>query len=325
MRNGMRALLMCAAVAMTCSTAGVVAAPPVARSFAAGYFVLEIDGIQAGFVSAVEGGLPFGDVIKLPSEDFFFKKQLANPGVRDIRLETGAGMDKSFYSWIALALQGQPARRNGAILTADFNGNVISRLEFQHALITEVGFPALDAGSKEPAHLSIVLTPDHTSLNRKASGKVGVKSPASQKKWLSSNFRLLVDGLNTTKVSKIDALTIKLPRTGFRDDGVCRLCEDFPPGEAAKIDFPHVIITLAESSAQSVYDWFEDFVVAGNNDDAKEKNGTLEFLTPDLQTTLFTLKLKHLGIFELMPVMDSGGIARLAAALYCESMELMAQ
>ena len=321
MQNGMRALLACAVMAIVWSNAGVAAAPPVARSFSTGKFALEIDGSLMGFVNTAEGGLAFGDVIKVPGEEFFFKKQLGNPGYRDIRLEFGADLDKSFYNWIAVALRGESLRLNGAILAVDFNGNVISRLEFLHAQITEVTFPALDAASKETARMSIVLSPDQTTLNRKASGKLGSKSSSIQKKWLPSNFRLTIDGLDTSKVTKIDALTIKLPRFG-RDDAECFRCEDLPPGPT-KVDFPHVIATIREP-AQSFHDWFADFVIGGNNDDSKEKGGTLEYFTPDLKTTLFTIKFSHLGIFEMMPVVDAGDfLPRLLVGMYCESMELL--
>lgn len=322
MRNGLKTLLFCAVMAIVWSNTGVGAAPPVdRRSFVSGRYALELDGNVVGMVNAVDGGLAFSDVIKIAGDEFFFKKHIGNPGFRDIRLEVGADMDKSFYNWIALAMQGEPARLNGAILAADFNGNVVRRLEFQRAQITEVTFPALDGASKETARMSIVLSPEETSLNRKASGKLSLTSSKTQKRWLSSSFRLSIDGVDSLKVTKIDALTITFPRITF---GECFRCEDLPPGPT-KLDFPHVVVTLTEP-ADSVYDWFETFVIQGNAGDADEKGGTLEYLTPDLKTALFTLKLRNLGIFELMPVVeDAGGatLPRLLAAMYCEAMELL--
>jgi hypothetical protein len=323
MRNGLKTFLFCAVMAIVWSNTGVGAASPVTRSYSAGRFALEIDGSVAGFVNAVEGGQAFGEVVKeAPGDDVFFKKHLGNPGFHDIRLEFGADMDKSFYNWIVLALQGQHFSLNGAIVGVDFNGNVISRLEFQHAQITEVGFPALDAASKDTGRMSIVLSPDQTVLNRKASGKLSVKSSVNQKKWLTSSFRLSIDGLDTKKVSKIDALTVKIPRIYFGDGSeVCLHC-DLPP-DLTRLDFPHLVVTIGEP-AESLYDWFERFVIEGNNDDSQEKGGTLEYLATDLKTVLFTVKLRNLGIFELMPVVDEGSaLPRLVAAMYCESMELV--
>jgi hypothetical protein len=304
-------------MAIVWSNTGVVAAPPVNRSFGAGKFAVELDGVTAGWLSSVEGGMAFGDVVKLAGEDFFFKKQISNAGYRDIRLEFGADMDPSFYNSIAQALQGQPVSLNGAIVGVDFNYNVISRLEFQHALITEVGFPALDATSKDAAKMSIVLSPDQTVLNRKVSGKINAKSPNTQKRWLPSNFRLSIDGLDSKKVSKIDALTVKLPRPA------CFRCEE--DSQSQKVDFPDLVVTMGEP-AESVHDWFEDFVIKGNNGDSQEKGGELVYLSFDLKTPLFILKFNHLGIFELMPVVNEANgssVARLLAAMYCESMEFV--
>jgi hypothetical protein len=276
----------------------------------------------AGFVNTVEGGLPFGDVVKEAGEDVFFKKHLGNTGVHDIRLELGADMNKSFYNWIALALQGEHISLSGAIVGVNFNGDVISRLEFQRALITEVGFPASDGISKDTSHLTIVLSPEQTVLNRKPSGKLDLKgaSTKAQARWLSSSFRLSIDGLDTKKVSKIDALTIKLPRS-VPGNLECLTCDNLPPGPT-KIDFPHVVVTAAEP-ADSFYDWFDKFVIDGDNADSQEKGGTLEYLATDLKTVLFTIKFRNLGIFELMQVVNPNGDSapRLMAAMYCESME----
>jgi len=320
MRNGLKVLLICAVMAIVWSNTGLVAAPPGARSFAAGRFGVEIDGSQVGFLNAVEGGLAFGDVVKEAGEDFFFKKHIGNAGFRDIRLEFGADMDKSFYDWIAAALRGEHFNLSGAIVGINFNGDVVSRLEFQRAQITEVTFPALDATSKDAARMSIVLSPEHTALNRKASGKLSVKSTRSQKMWLSSSFKLSIDGIDTTKVSKIDALTIKLPRVS---NGECFGCDNLPT--PPPVDFPHLVVTLGEP-AESVYDWFEKFVIDGNNSDSQEKGGTLTFLASDLKTTIFSIKFNNLGIFEMMPIVleaNASSVPRLLAAMYCESMEFM--
>ena len=319
MRNGMKALLFCAVMAIAWSNAGVAAAPPPTRSYNVGHFALEISGNVVGFVTGTEGGSAFGDVVKVPGEEFFFKKHLGNAGFRDIRIEFGADMEKSFYNSISLALQGQQVRLSGAIVGADFQGTVRSRLEFQEALITEVTFPALDATSKDAAKMSIVLSPEHTVLNRKASGKLSPPSVKTQKRWLTANFRFAIDGIDTTRVSKVEALTVKLPRITF---GECLHCDGVASGPT-KVDFPDLVITTGEP-ADSLYDWFEAFVLDGNNDDASERSGSIQYLASDLKTVLFTLNFKNLGIFDLMPVaVDAGGnaVPKLLTSMYCETME----
>ena len=315
----LRVLLVCAVSMMVWSAAAAQT-----RSFSAGSFVLELDGLQVGIVSGVEGGSVFGDVIKEEAgEDSFFKKHLGFGGYHDIHFALGPGMDKSVYNWIGQSLQGKASPMSGALLTVNFAGAIVSRLEFTRAQITEVTFPAADGSSREPARILIGLTPEQTFLNRSPGGTSSKFNQKATKNALSGNFKLAIDGLNTTRVSKVEALTIKLP---FRNNsqGECLHCGDIPA--PTPIDFPNLVLTLSQTGAESVEQWFQSFVISGENDDSKEKSGELTFLTPDLQTPLFTIKFNHLGIFELMPLVDGGSnIARLVAAMYCESMEFSGQ
>ena len=62
-------------------------------------------------------------------------------------------------------------------------------------------------------------------------------------------------------------------------------------------------------------------MIKGNSGQDQERNGTLEFLTPNLQDVLFTLDLRHLGIFKIAPEKaEAGGenIRRVKAEMYCE-------
>jgi hypothetical protein len=309
---------------MAWSGSGLLAAPAIVRSLSASRFALELDGVQVGLVTGVDGGSPFADVIKETGEEFFFKKHLGFPGYRDIRLEFGPGMDKSFYNWIAQALQGTAPPMNGAVLSFNFNGALVSRLEFTRAQITELTIPAAEAAAKEQVHILIGLTPEQTFLNRSPIGP-GLKLTNKTKNALAGNFKLTIDGVNTTRVSKVEALTIKLP---FKNNsqGECLNCGDIQA--PSPVDFPNVILTLAQTGAESFEVWFQNFVVSGDNDDSKEKSGEVTFLTADLQTPLFSVKFNHLGIFELAPVASTSSadnIARLVAAMYCESMEFSGQ
>lgn len=307
--------LIAAAVALTAPALN--AAPPPQRAFVAGSFGLELDGVFVGFVSRVEGGNPVGDVAKTAGEEFFVKKHLANVGVRDIALEFGGGMNPALYNWMKAALERKAGPKSGAILTVDFKGEVRSRLEFTHALITQVTIPAADATSKDPLRFGIRLTPEQTRL-APGSGKPATTKTPQQKLSLVSSFRLNIGGLDMSRASKVESLTIDLPLSR-NDVGDVR---DYDK-QAAAIDFPNVIVTLAASHAESVYDWLEDFVVQGNNGDEAEKTGSLEFLSPNLSTTLFELEFKQLGIFEIAPApaTNTDSIAKVLIAMYCERIE----
>ena len=81
---------------------------------------------------------------------------------------------------------------------------------------------------------------------------------------------------------------------------------------------------MAESHADDWYKWHEDFVIKGNCEEDKEKTGTLQYLSPNLKDVLFTLTLRHMGIFKLEAEKveaRSENIRRVKAQLYIESID----
>ncbi len=87
------------------------------------------------------------------------------------------------------------------------------------------------------------------------------------------------------------------------------------------LEFPNLVVTLADAKAGTFYDWHDSFVVRGNDADAQEKSGSLQYLAPDLKTTFFTVNFSHLGIFRLDRVSAASGspaIQRVVAEMYCE-------
>ncbi len=81
-------------------------------------------------------------------------------------------------------------------------------------------------------------------------------------------------------------------------------------------------MTLAEVGADSWFNWHKSFVIDGNCMQENEKNGSLEFLTPNRQTVLGTLKFKNLGIFKIAPddTQAADTARRVKAEMYCEQM-----
>jgi hypothetical protein len=227
-------------------------------------------------------------------------------------------MTAGFYAWLQSSLGCQSVRKDGAIVGTDFRSVERTRLNFTQALITEFGMPGLDAASKDAAQMTLKLAPEVT---RRVKGSGQTVAPCGggrgQKRWLSSNFRLTIDGLDCTKVSNVEALTIKQkvvenPVGEPRDPGAPQ----------RRIEFPNLVVTLAESAAQSFFDWHEDFVVNGNSSSEQEKNGKLEYLAPNLSEVLFTIDFHNLGIFKLASeTLDSGDqIQRVKAEMYCQQM-----
>ena len=283
-----------------------------------GVVALSLDGKPCGSAKSVAGGDISAPVIEEQAGPTgFVLKHLGPPVYEELTLQVGLGMGPAFYDWIAATWTRNFARKSGSIAASDVNLQVKTSREFTNALITETTIPALDGASKDAALLTVKLAPE---LISSAAPSGALPAPPADKKWLAANFRLELDGLDCTKVSKIDSFTVTVETVA------APIGEDRQPiAESAVIHFPNLAITLAESSAQTWIDWFADFVVKGNNDESKEKGGAIVFLAPDMKTELGRVTLHNVGICALRhPVLGptAAQIPRLTAELYCERMEL---
>jgi hypothetical protein len=290
------------------------------RGYVAGKYGIELGGAPAGWIQSVEGGHAYSDVVneKL-GPDHIIHKHIANVRYDDITIACGTGMAKPFYEWIKASFERKHDRKDGAIVTADYNYKEITRMTFHHALISEIGFPALDGASKDAARMTIKIMPEFTRTEKGSGQPLGKIDTKVQKKWLPSNFRLKIDGLDCTRVNKVDAIVVKQK---IVENAVGEM-RDYER-EPANLEIPNLGITLTESHAESWYKWHEDFVIKGDNGENKEKAGTLEFLTPDLKETLFTITFSHLGIFKLdleKVATGSESIRRVKAELYVQDMK----
>jgi len=293
---------------------------PEARSYAAGATLLSLDGQEVGFVKSSEGGAITADVIHEPlGASPFIKKHLGQPRYEDIVLGLGFSMSPRVLGWIADTWAMKQPRKGGSLTFCDYALNATSRLEFVDGLVTETTIPACDAASKEAAFVRLKVTPESLRFSR-VSGRVGGAITKSEKKsWVPSGFKLTIDGLDGSKVSRIDPFTVKQTIL-FDEIGEAREMTKTP----SQVEFPNLRITLSEAGAQTWLDWHEDFVIKGNNDDSEERNGRLSFLAPNMKDELAAVKFLNLGIFRMASDKSEATkdqIKRVTADLYCERME----
>jgi hypothetical protein len=141
------------------------------RSYTAGQYALDMKGIFAGWVASMEGGNAVSEVVsEKMGPDKIVRKHLAGVKYEDITVTCGTGMTKPFYQWIADSLAHNYSRMDGALIQADFNHKEVSRLSFVEALISEIGFPALDASSKDAAKLTLKFSPEICRVETKFQG-----------------------------------------------------------------------------------------------------------------------------------------------------------
>ena len=292
------------------------------RAYVAGNFEFLLDGVKCGFLKSVDGGAAVAEVVSVAAGSSRFPdKHLGRISYSPFVLQFGPTMGKEVYDWINASWTKEFQRRNGAIAAADSTLTVVSQREFVNALFTELTIPALDGTSKDPAYFTLKISPEYTKTV-KASGKMAAPDKRDQKLWLPSNFRVAIDGLDCTRVSRVDSFTVT-QSVASEDLGETRLRVK----AATRLEFPNLTITLAETAAESWLDWFDDFVIKGNSGESNEKNGSISLLAANLADELLRIDLYGLGIFKIGPERteaNSDKIATVTAHLYCERMELHA-
>lgn len=288
------------------------------RSYVSGNLFLTINGNQCGFIKSVDGGGISAEVINEPSgPNYFTKKHIGQPKYDEFVMQVGFSNTKHLYDLISQTWKMARPRVNGSIISADYNLDAKSERQFTNALLTETTIPAMDGASKEPAYITLKFAPEFIR-SVKASGKVTADYKMEQKIFLPSNFRLQIDGLDCSRVNKIESFTVKQGVAG-KNIGSARDSQKEP----GKLEFPNLKITMAEVAAQSFIDWHENFVIKGNNDASKEKKGSLTFLSPNRQTELAKIEFSNIGIFRIQPdkaQASTDQIKRLTVELYVEQM-----
>jgi T4-like virus tail tube protein gp19 len=282
------------------------------QSYTVSRSALLIEGAQI-IPKSVEGGVPLGKVVTDAATN---TKHLAGVEYEEISAEVGIGTKSPLLDWVAQSWKGTALRKSGSIVDLNFDYKAVGEREFKDALITQTTIPTLDAASKEAAYFTVKLAP--TSIRQSAGSGTVLKSSLTQKTWLASGFRFEMDGLDGKGVARIESFSVGQP-AATDNVGETRDYEK----QAGKLVFPNLKISLNQSSASTWSQWFNDFVVMGNNGDDREKKGGIAFLDPYLKE-LGRVNLFNCGIFRLAPTkaVATDAIKRVTAELYCERMEL---
>ena len=279
-----------------------------------GRFALDLEGVTTGFLKSVDGGgigaTLAGDGVAAGAAG---AKRIAAVTYEDFTLTMPVYAPRPVTDWIRKSWSGDATRRSGKVIAVDNFLGSISERAFSGALITETTFPACDLSAKDQAYLTVKIRPDSIQYKKSDGAEVAVPPKAKRKKWIPSNFRLRIKGLDTSRVVKIDAFTVAR-----------RIAAS--PGEAGEtVSFPNLRITIADQSAESWIKWHEDFAIKGNSSADKERTGDLELLDVDKKSALLTLKLKGLGIIGFVPDTREPGEDEIHYAcfdLYCGGMSL---
>jgi hypothetical protein len=263
---------------------------------------LVLAGKVMGNLKRVSGGQARSDVVTEATTGGAIQKHLAAVRYEEIAIELGLYVDPAAFDPVSSALQYDNRPSSGALLGIDGRA-AVSQSDFLDATVSELQVPKMDGASKDGGYFGLKLRPEST---RASSPSVSPGGPPARNGWLVSNFRLNIDGVATDRVASIDAFSIKFTAP-------------------ATVDVPNLKLAVSLSGIDDFVRWHKSFVIDGEHPREAEKNGSIQFLAPDLKTELGRLDLLGLGIVRLgygSSEANSEKIARADVELYCTEMRL---
>jgi len=293
-------------------------------AYTAGHFELTIDGAkQTTYLKSLDGGFMGHSAVDeaIGTEN----KRIKHSAVADvdpISFEIGMAGSTSVLKWIQDSWDKNYQHRNGQINHANFNMETVFEHQFSDALITETTFPALDGASKDAAYLKVKFQPKQVATKKvfkpeKLTPIGGLK----QKQWTCAAFRLNIDGIDDAiYANKIESFTIKQTVKKLFT-GMHREIELCP----TKIDFPNISATISLEKADGILGWYDEYVVKGKKDPAAQRGGSLEFLTPNRDKTLFRITFASMGLLKAAIVQSTANadqIKRVKFDMYVGEMRL---
>ena len=289
------------------------------RSYTAGRFALDVDGMIAGYVKSVTGGNIKGEVaVHQLGPDNVQKKHLATITHEPFTVEVGMGMSRLFYDWIRASFDKGYVTKSGEMIAANFDYEAQSARVFTDAYISEVTIPALDGSSKEPAYMTVKVDPEKIRYERRSGEKLKGNIGSATKKWLCSNWRFELGSLPSSRVAKIDSFTWK--QAVIKDEvGAFRE----PTKHPAKVEVPNLKLTVSMSDIEPWRQWHQTFVIDGKCSEADELTGAITFLGPDMKEELAEITLDHVGIISMQQAKQEANkeeVARFEVELYVENM-----
>jgi hypothetical protein len=228
----------------------------------------------------------------------------------DVEAKVSMDAHPVVHRWIRDAWFGNPERDKVALDSANPDGSNPRTLELSKARIRAVELPALDSASLDRHHLTLRIAPRGV---REIRNQPQPQAERLERDFLARNFSVSVDGIDCSGVMAVDSCLI---HTQFPEAG---------GGKRGTLIFPDIFLHVDAEKADPFREWFEDFIIQGNNDDDREREGEIRYLDPMMSDALAILQIKHLGIYRIAEEPPrSTGPRTVKVSLYCERMELSA-
>lgn len=291
-------------------------------AYTSGHFLFHLDGDpETSWLKSVDGGGVKGSLLEEGvGPDHVQLKHVSTVEIDPLTVEMGMSASSPIFRWIQDSWKRQFSRRTGSVIHANFNLESVIEQWFQDALISEVTFPALDGGDKNPAYLTMKLQPEYMEIKSGDARKIQGIDGQKQKMWTPSSFRFEIDGIDCTHVNKIDSFTVKQKIKPLYVGS-----NRYPELEPTGVEFPKLTVTMGAAYASDFIKWHHDFVIKGDKDPAHQKTGAIEFLDPSTAQPIFTIDLRNVGMSALTiekSEANAEAIKRCKVELFVENMEL---
>ncbi len=310
-----RALLLSLFCGLLVCTAGSVHAAVDGSIYTSGWYFLTMGNLPCGNVEYVAGGGAHADIINVDNGNGTSTKHISPPIYDPFTIQVSPGMSDPFNNWLNNAWTAAPYTKSGSIITTSYVNHARSERQFTDALITGITIPECDYSNKSRSYLGVTFVP---TISKDVPPDTSKQFPAVSKAWLSANFALEIDRIDCANVVKINSFTVKR-ELAPKNAGSVR----DPQINRGKLTFPNLFVTIAESSTLAWSQWFDSYVIAGNNSTTVARQGRIIFYS-DRQVEMGRIELRNIGIcsYTLIPA-TADSPTRRQAELFCDSMSLI--
>lgn len=251
------------------------------RSYAPATFSLTLDGDgNVSLIRSISGGGVRADVTSFQEGPSYYRRRMLGGKLKfeDLKLHVGMGASKPFWEWIKGFFTGKGERQTGALGIGDENFRERVRREFRGAMIHELTFPQLDAQQQNAeAYFTVGLGMENVEF-KEGAGILPIQGElqgvAHEKDYLGSNFKLMLDGFETSSVCKVDSFTIKHTMMEYYVGG-----RREPIKMPSWIEFPNISFYLPESQSYEFDKAAEERIVTGKS--KGRFTGALEMLSKE--------------------------------------------
>lgn len=254
------------------------------RSYFSQFVAFELDGVYAGNLLSAEGGEP----VIVPAGQPIDESRIATTATiryEPLRLHLG-DMSAGVFKWVGEASQNQITGRQAAVITYDLDGREIYRLAMQAARPIAVTTDAFDS-VREPLRFELTLAPGQSAhVPAGKSANVAVKTGLRGKGILRSNFRLYVQGYESTTIKVRNVYPVGLKAR--------------PDGLLAPLPLKFAMLFR---DAGPMFAWMNE-TLAGK---AGARQAELQILTADLTKVAASIAFEQLAILRMSCPAQSAG------------------